>query len=297
MAEMVPVAFWAWVIPIVKESYPDIIFIAETYDPNQYRQYIFDGKFDYLYDKVGLYDKLKEISRNEGACHDITQIWQQLDGIEEHMLNFLENHDEQRIASPYFAGKAEKGIPAMIVSATLNTGAVMIYNGQEFGEEAKGEQGFSGNDGKTTIFDYSAIPTVQRWLYGELKKGEKTLQQFYSKLMNICITEKAIKEGNFFDLEYVNFNNPSFNTIKQYAYLRKKENDLLLIVSNFEDEDVSLQINLPEHAFDLFNMENNTEREYVDLLSGKTGKQILSSESPFAIKVKKNNGVILKFSL
>ena len=166
MAEMVPVAFWAWVIPIIKESYPNIIFIAETYDPNQYRQYIFDGKFDYLYDKVGLYDKSREIMRNEGACHDITGIWQQLDGIEEHILNFLENHDEQRIASPFFAGKAEKGIPAMIISSTLNTGAVMIYNGQEFGEEAKGEKGFSGDDGKTTIFVYAAIPTVQIWLSG-----------------------------------------------------------------------------------------------------------------------------------
>ncbi|MBE6328853.1 MAG: alpha-amylase [Bacteroidales bacterium] len=297
MAEMVPVAFWAWVIPIIKESYPNIIFIAETYDPYQYRQYIFDGKFDYLYDKVGLYDKLREIMRNEGACHDITGIWQQLDGIEEHILNFLENHDEQRIASPFFAGKAEKGIPAMIISSTLNTGAVMIYNGQEFGEEAKGEKGFSGDDGKTTIFDYAAIPTVQRWLSGELKKGEISLQQFYTKLLNICKNEKAIRKGNFFDLQYVNFNNPFFNTIKQYAYLRKKENELILIISNFEDFDVSLQINLPIHAFELLGIENNQERKYTDLLTNKSGKQLFSSVSPFSIKVKKNNGVILKFLL
>ena len=213
------------------------------------------------------------------------------------ILNFLENHDEQRIASPFFAGKAEKGIPAMIIAATLNTGAVMIYNGQEFGEEAKGEKGFSGDDGKTTIFDYAAIPTVQRWLSGELKKGEITLQQFYAKLLNICKNEKAIGKGNFFDLQYVNFNNPFFNTIKQYAYLRKKENELILIVSNFDDFDVSLQINLPVHAFELLGIENNQERKYTDLLTNKSGKQLFSSETPFPIKVKKNNGVILKFSL
>jgi glycosidase len=297
MAEMVPVEFWSWVIPIIKENYPNVIFIAETYNPNQYRQYIYDGKFDYLYDKVGLYDKLREIMRNEGACHDISNIWKQLDGIEANMLNFLENHDEQRIASPFFAGKAEKGIPAMIVSATLNTGAVMIYNGQEFGEEAKGEQGFSGNDGRTTIFDYSAIPSVQRWLTDDLKKGEKILQEFYSKLLNICRDEKAIKKGLFFDLEYVNFNNPRFNTLKQYAYLRKEGNELLLIVSNFDDSDASLEINIPQHAFDVFEISNNQKRKFVDLLSGKTGEQTLSSDIPFSLKVKKNNGVILKFIL
>lgn len=297
MAEMVPVAFWAWVIPIIKESYPNVIFIAETYNPDQYRQYIYEGKFDYLYDKVGLYDKLREITRNEGACHDITHIWKRLEGIENHMLNFLENHDEQRISSPFFAGRAEKGIPAMIISATINTGAVMLYNGQEFGEEAKGAQGFSGEDGRTSIFDYTAIPSVQRWLNNELKKDEKSLQEFYSKLLNICKTEKAIIKGNFFDLEYVNFNNPNFNTLKQYAYLRKEGNDLLLIVTNFEDFDVTLDVNMPKHAFEFFGIDDNQKRTYTDLLTEKSASQIFSSEKPFQIKVKKNNGVILKFHL
>ena len=33
MAEMVPVEFWEWAIPQVKEAHPEILFIAEVYNP------------------------------------------------------------------------------------------------------------------------------------------------------------------------------------------------------------------------------------------------------------------------
>ncbi len=297
MAEMVPVDFWHWVIPQIKESYPDIIFIAETYDPNQYHRYISEGNFDYLYDKVGLYDTLRSVMRNENACHNITPCWQRLNGIEGNMLNFLENHDEQRIAHPNFAGNAEKGKAAMIISATINKGPIMIYNGQEFGENAMDAEGFSGADGRTTIFDYWSIPTVRRWLTGKSKKEEKDLQRFYKRLLNICKEEVAIGEGLFFDLEYANFNNPKFNTNKQYAYLRKKGNSLLLIVSNFEDFDVDLGINIPYHAFEYLNIENWKEYSFTELLSEKSGVTRLSSDQQFEITVPKNEGVIIKIDI
>lgn len=297
MAEMVPVEFWAWAIPQVKEAYPEIIFIAETYNPAEYHRFIFDGKFDYLYDKVGLYDTLRGIMRNENACHNITCCWQSLNGVSDHMLNFLENHDEQRIASPFFAGNALKGRPAMIISSTISKGPVMLYNGQEFGEKADDKEGFSGQDGRTTIFDYWTIPSVHRYLKGKLSKEEKELQAFYSQLLNICRDEKAIAEGEFFDLEYANFNNPNFDTNKQYAYVRKFEKEMLLVLVNFEDNDKKVGLNLPQHAFDYLQIPTEKEIEYTNLFTGAKGKKILSPTSQIEINVKANNGVIFKVTV
>ncbi len=297
MAEMVPVEFWAWAIPQVKEAYPEIIFIAETYNPAEYHRFIFDGKFDYLYDKVGLYDTLRGIMRNENACHNITCCWQSLNGVSDHMLNFLENHDEQRIASPFFAGNALKGRPAMIIASTISKGPVMLYNGQEFGEKADDKEGFSGQDGRTTIFDYWTIPSVHRYLKGKLSKEEKELQAFYSQLLNICRDEKAIAEGEFFDLEYANFNNPNFDTNKQYAYVRKFEKEMLLVLVNFEDNDKKVGLNLPQHAFDYLQIPTEKEIEYTNLFTGAKGKKILSPTSQIEINVKANNGVIFKVTV
>ena len=147
MAEMVPVEFWEWVIPQVKKIYPNILFIAEVYNPNEYHNYLFRGNFDYLYDKVGLYDTLRAIVCGQESATAITRAWQNLGGIEKRMLNFLENHDEQRVASNFFAGNPRKAIPALIVSACMNTNPMMIYFGQEFGERGMDNEGFSGRDG------------------------------------------------------------------------------------------------------------------------------------------------------
>lgn len=295
MAEMVPVEFWNWVIPSVKELFPHVIFIAETYDPSQYRRFIFEGHFDYLYDKVGLYDTLRGVMRNEIPCHDITKCWQSLDGIETRMLNFLENHDEQRIASDFFASDAEKGKPAMIVSACINQGPAMLYFGQELGEKAMDKAGFSGVDGRTTIFDYWAVPTVQRWLEGKSTKQEKALRSFYASLFNVCKTEKAISDGTFFDLTYANFMNPDYNTNKQFAFLRKWENECLLIVVNFENNDVSLKVNIPQHAFEVLGIPQMEKGDFTELLTGKKSKRMLTPNEGFVVDVKQNNGVVLKF--
>lgn len=155
--------------------------------------------------------------------------------------------------------------------------------------------GFSGVDGRTTIFDYWAVPSVQRFLNGKSTKAEKSLREFYGKLLNLCTTEKAISEGSFFDLTYANFNNPDYNTNKQYAFFRKQENECLLFVVNFENNDVKLKVNIPQHAFDVLGISSDVKREFTDLLSGKSSKKVLSSAEPFAVDVKQNNGVILKF--
>jgi len=301
MAEMVPVEFWSWVIPQVKEVNNELTFIAETYDPNQYGRYLNEGHFDYLYDKVGLYDTLRKVVTHKCNTGDICHSWQSLNGHKEQMLNFMENHDEHRIGSIFFADDAIKGRPAMLVSATISQGPVMVYSGQEFGEQAMDCEGFSGPDGRTTIFDYWAVKSVQRWInngkYNEekLTAHEKHIYNFYKKLLNLCITEKALSEGDFFDLMYVNYHNPEFNSARQYAYMRKAGKEVLLIVANFDDNDANIKLNIPQHAFDYFNIQIGKAYKFTDLLTGDSFKEVITSEEPFALSVKAQNGVILKF--
>jgi len=217
MAEMVPVEFWDWVISEVKLQYPDVLFIAEVYNPAEYNNYIFNGKFDYLYDKVGMYDTLRNVTSRNFPVWDITTAWQSLGGIENRMLNFLENHDEQRIGSGFFSGDGVYAQPAMIVAATLTQAPVMIYCGQELGELGMDCEGFSGVDGRTTIFDYWGVKSIQAWYNDgkfdgkQLTDEQRNIRLFYQKLLNISISEKAIADGLMFDLEYANLNNPRFN--------------------------------------------------------------------------------------
>ena len=303
MAEMVPVEFWAWVIPQVKAKYPKIIFVAEVYNPFEYRNYIFDGKFDYLYDKVGLYDTLRDIICNKKPAGAITGCWQAIEGIQTQMLNFLENHDEQRIASDFFAGNPWKAVPAMIVAATMNTNPVMVYCGQELGEPGMDQEGFSGLDGRTTIFDYWSVKSIRDWRNNgkydgkKLTKEQTKLRDFYARLLKLCNSEKAIKEGLFYDLMYTNYENPGFNPEKQYVYFRKADDKILLIIVNFDDKDVETSINIPQNIFDFLEVSPEKIGEGTDLLSNEKSYSKLNSEIPFHTTIQANSGRIFKFSV
>jgi glycosidase len=296
MAEMVPSAFWKYATNIIKEHYPQIIFIGEVYDPNQYRTYISAG-FDYLYDKVGMYDALKSIIRGEQSASNITYQWQPTDDIKEHMLYFLENHDEQRIASEYFAGNAQKAIPAVMFSALFRNNPFMLYSGQEFGERGMDKEGFSGIDGRTTIFDYWAPDTLSR-AYSDrqlLTPAERQLAIQYHNILNIAIREKAI-DGDSFDLMYVNNNNPDFDTYHQYAFMRKKDDDVLFVVVNFSDYPVNIKVNIPEHAFDFLEIPEK-KISVTDLITGDSAIVELEKDKQWPISIDANNGRIYKFNI
>lgn len=303
MAEMVPCAFWGWVIPQVKEKFPHLIFIAEVYNPNEYRNYIWNGKFDYLYDKVGLYDTLKGVTCYGQSATVITRCWQSLEGIQTNMLNFLENHDEQRIASDFFAGNPVKARPAMIVSACMNVNPVMVYFGQEFGERGMDEEGFSGRDGRTTIFDYWTVDTIRRWRNGGKFDGklltdeEKDLQAFYTRVLNLCTSEKALAEGAFYDLMYANYDNPHFNAHRQYTFLRKMKKELILVVVNFDEAPAEVSINIPAHAFDFLEIPKKESVKATDLLTGKKEEITLSPTTQVCTTVEGFGGKVLKVKL
>ena len=258
MAEMVPFEFWGWVIPEVKKVYPNQIFIAEIYNPAEYHNYLFNGKFDYLYDKVGLYDSLRRLMEGHGHTGDITRVWQNESGnFSNRMLRFLENHDEHRIASTYFAKNPFYAIPAMVVSATLHTGPLMLYFGQEVGVTPTVAEGFSGEDGRTTMFDYWGVPEYQAWVNGgkfdggKLTPDQKTLRKFYQDLLKLTNASDAIQNGAFYDLQYANGQTVGYNSAKMYTYLRHTDKQKLLIVCNFDlQKGAKTTIQVPAHAWE-----------------------------------------------
>ncbi|WP_372756036.1 alpha-amylase family protein [Mariniflexile sp.] len=251
MAEMVPVEFWSYMNSSIKMKKPDAFLMAEVYNPDLYRDYIKRGKMDYLYDKVQLYDTLKHVIQGYGSTDNIPPIQEYLKDIEHNMLHFLENHDEQRIASPEFAGNAEKGKPAMVVSATISTSPTMIYFGQEFGEPASEDAGF-GKPSRTSIFDYVGVPTLQRWVNnkqfdgGQSTNSEKSLRDFYKRLLNFTINSSALA-GNYQDIHVYNRKTTQNYTDKILSFVRWSTNEKLIIITNFDsNKGYEFELKLPE---------------------------------------------------
>ena len=297
MAEMVPPAFWAYATRIVKEHYPRIVFIGEVYDTNQYRTYIQSG-FDYLYDKVGMYDCLRDVICDRRPASSITYYWQHVDDIRPHMLYFLENHDEQRIASDFFCGSGAKAIPAVIVAALMGNNPFMVYAGQEFGERGMDAEGFSGRDGRTTIFDYWCVDTIRRGYFDRrhLSQDEMHLQLKYQQILHIANREAAVREGEFFDLMYVNPQTWKFNPRHEYAFLRKFEDEVLLVVANFGPDRVNTSVNIPAHAFDFLGLPEKEVRA-IDLLTGQEMNIELKKDGAVDMDLRPYTGRIYKFSI
>lgn len=302
MVEMVPVAFWRWVIPQIKAKYPNFIFIAEIYSPSSYREYIYNNCFDYLYDKVGLYDVLRDVSCGYRPSSDISFTLNNVGDIQNKMLNFMENHDEQRIASDYFLEDGAKGKAAMIVTSCININPVMIYSGQEFGEKGMDEEGYSGKNGRTSIFDYWSTSTLRRWnnngMWNDrlLSLKEKELSNFYKKLINLCNDEEAISNGLFYDLMSSNYENSEFDSTRLYAFLRGGSKDLLLVVANFDRVEKECTVNIPSHAFSFMNFKSTNQGLLIPLLNINNDKISFTNKNLGILKLDAYSGEIYRIS-
>ncbi|MCS4306599.1 glycosidase [Rheinheimera pacifica] len=250
MAEMVPVEFWSYLNSHIKHKNPEAFLLAEVYQPHLYRDYIRLGKMDYLYDKVEFYDSLKLVMQGKGPTSALIETQQRMADIEHHMLHFLENHDEQRIASPEFAGDARKGMPAMVVSATISTSPTMLYFGQDVGEPGAADAGF-GKASRTTIFDYWGVPHHQRWMNGGkfdgagLSANELALHNFYKTLLSFTANAPALM-GDYTELHSANLAAGTAYSEQQLAFVRYNDKQKLLIVSHFNsDNDVSFGLTVP----------------------------------------------------
>ncbi|MBR0187466.1 MAG: alpha-amylase [Prevotella sp.] len=288
MAEMVPAAFWHWATDKVKYRYPECVFIGEVYNPGEYRNYLGAG-FDYLYDKVGMYDTVRSVICNQQSAHAITGAWQQTDDIKQHMLYFLENHDEQRVASDFFAGDGRKGIPGLVVSALLQQNPLMIYFGQEYGERGMDKEGFSGCDGRTTIFDYWSVDTMVRAANRKYTIREKYIYDMYCKVMTLAQKEKAITQGEMFDLMYANG-----HLQRQYAFIRKHGTEAILVIANFADQATTVNVNIPAHAFDYLGL-SEKNAQVTDLLTDTKSRLHFKRDESVQVEVPENGAAILKF--
>ncbi|MDR1896845.1 MAG: alpha-amylase family protein [Prevotellaceae bacterium] len=309
MCEMVPAEFWRYAITEVKKQYRNIIFIGEAYSPENYRKYILSG-FDYLYDKSGLYDLLRAAITGYSGLDKLQDYFNSaIKGIEQHMLTFLENHDEQRFASPQFAGSPEKAIPLMTLVATLHPAPVMIYFGQEIGVTAAGATGFSGDDGRTSIFDYTSIPEIQQWANNGkfdgalLSPKQIELRNFYVKLLNLCNSEEAIKNGKFGNLFNSNANGQSqgFNQYMNYAFTRYTPTDKLIIFITIDaDNSPNLYLKIPEELFTDMGLYKNLHYVAKDILYSNY-KTVIQGEDLIAnglhIVADKMSALILKLEI
>jgi glycosidase len=301
MAEMVPVEFWTYAIGKIKQQNPKIIFIAEIYQPDRYRDYIFKGGFDYLYDKVGLYDAVRRLmeQKPEANVSDITRVWQQESGdFANHMLRFLENHDEHRLNTPAFASNNFwSTIPGMVITTCLHDGPTMLYMGQEFGEKANEIEGYNEADDRSSMFDFWRVETHQRWMNGgkfdggALSTEEKEIDAFYQDLFKRAEKSEAIGKGAFFDLQYAQ--NETYPNKKVYSFLRYTANERLLIICNFDaKQGHSIDVVIPELAKEMMGVKQvnfKLEHAYIPPHGTETAKVSLN-----AIYIPANSALFIK---
>ena len=301
MAEMVPAEFWEWLIPCAKTKYPEVIFIAEIYKTELYTRYLDKGCFDYLYDKVQLYDTLIGILKGHTNADELSVCARANENFSERMLSFLENHDEERLLGYGINASCQSIKPAMLVAAALSRGPILLYNGQEVGERAIENVGFAGNRNRTSIFDYASMPEHLKWINnkkydgGKLTEDQSAYRNYYSTLLNFCLNSDAITNGKFYDLQYINRFNQSegFDERYVYAFLRYTEKDQLLIICNFSvDISFDVYVKIPSEALELMTIENKNEFIFEELLE----KEIkLTVNNIFLSDVKsKTGGVAFK---
>jgi glycosidase len=260
-----------------------------------------NGHFDYLYDKVGLYDTLRSVVCGHAGVTAITETWRGVQDIRHRMLNFLENHDEQRIASSFFAGDPEKAKPALVVSACMTDNPFMLYFGQELGERGMDVEGFSGMDGRTTIFDYWSVDTVRRWVHkgkfsvSKLTKKEKELRDYYKTILQLNQREGILQGEGFFDLMYVNPYSEYFDNNKEYAFLRYAGKHVVLVVANFSDGMLHTKVNIPAHAFECMKISPaQGQVKAKELISGEQLMVTFSPNAPLDILVPAYGAVMVK---
>ena len=296
MVELVPPAFFKWLISRIKKDRPDLLFVAEVYQKTLYSKYIREIGFDLLYDKSGIYDTLRAIveknAKDSGvpvedwqSAKRITWNWQSLGDLQPYMLNFLENHDEQRFASDFFGCDARNSYAALYTALYLNNAPFMLYAGEEVGERGMDNEGFSGRDGRTSIFDWwapSSLTRLYKYIHGEkeaLAPEEETMLDTYRKALKFAAEDNAVSKGTVYDLCYCNYASDGFNPDRHFAFLRDFEDETLLIVCNFSKNDADMKISIPEHAFNWMKMPESEEFNHT---------------TPVSVHVPATNGVIIK---
>lgn len=272
MAHMVPMEFWRWAVKRAKAREQKVCFFAEAYDTDPMKvthgnvlDELLDAGFEGVYDSKS-YDLVKGIYEKGKWANDLDDVL--FDEKRLHsMLRYAENHDEVRLASPkHWGGNgARVGMPVCAFLFGIGQGASLFYNGQEVGEPAIGAEGYSGDDGRTSIFDYTSLPELQKWVYGhcysgfDLSEEQKALREWYLSWMNL-IQQPAFAAGKTYGLNASNKHNPSYGRLTGetcsghwlYSFLRYDEiaDQAYLVAINFHPKETlkDITIELPEAA-------------------------------------------------
>lgn len=299
MAEMVPYEFWSYMNSSIKMKNPKAFLLAEVYNPKEYRNYIKLGKMDYLYDKVETYDHLKAVIKGNALPDALSDIQNNMSDIEHHMLHFLDNHDEQRLASPEFAGTPEKGKPLMVVSATISSSPTMIYFGQEVGEPGNEDAGF-GKRSRTSIFDYIGVPHHQRWMNGgkfdggQLSNNEKALRDFYSRLLNFTLNSSAML-GKFQEIQSVNRKETQNYDQGLYSFVRYSEDEKLIVIANFSWVTSSrIDLIVPEDVILAWKLTDGSYTVKDQLYGSSTVLNVVNGKGTIHLNIKPSESFIFK---
>jgi len=266
-AHYIPLEFWQWEVAQARGRDPDVYFVAEAYDsdPNGIPGFTFpallDTGFDAVYDDE-LYDTVKSIFCCGGKANDITALVEGKSDISDKLLRYSENHDERRIASPVAMGvqpeesgfgSSAAGIPVSALLYFLGDGPVMLYNGQEVGEPGSGAEGYGIGDGRTTIFDYWAMPELAKWVNGlkfdggQLSDAQRVLRDDYRRLLALS-TRDAIATGDFISLQDVNKDAATYCSTGRwcYTFIRHSGDEAYLIAVNMNPNNTyTLDLKVP----------------------------------------------------
>ena len=261
-AHFVPAPVWNWIIDRTREEFPEAYFVAEAYEN---LEALADAGFDVVYDD-GMYDGLKGIYIGENDKYGLDSYFASVsDEMRGRYIRYAENHDEKRIASPLVQntypgnsgyGDAEAGRHIVPITYLFGPGAIMVYNGQTVGEEGAGVSGFSGDDGRSTIFDYWRVPALSAWNNegrfdgGGLEDWQRDLHEYYRRLVHLSGHPLAVAQG-YYGLD---FYNREFGDYPEglYAFARYEPQGgkLMVVVTNWATEEEEGSIRLPEGLLD-----------------------------------------------
>jgi glycosidase len=237
--------FWGEVLSDVKKTHPSMLFFAEVYWGMEWE--LMQLGFDYCYDKR-LYERLVRENAPTIRMHLEANI-----EFQKHLLRFLENHDEPRIASQI---QFQKQKAAAVISFTL-PGACLFYEGQWDGRRQSNH-----------------VLLGRR----EPERLNKEIFEFYKKLIPAI---RKIHDNGIWELCKVTgwLNNNTCDNLIPYTWQAGPNKNLIIVnYSNeqsqgrvlipwaeLKDIDVQLSDNLDQNVFIRSGMELKNKGLFVDL--------------------------------
>ena len=271
MAHMIPLPFWRWEIARARLRDEAVFFMAEAYDdpmklmPGNPLQDLLNAGFNGVYDAPA-YRALRDLYEGGAWANDLDAFHRPENPLFTGGVRFVENHDEPRLASPLFWGGCGASVAraVMVAQYTTSCGPALFYNGQETLERAEGPGGFGGDNGRTSIFDYTSLPRLQRWTCdgkydgSELNAGEKEYRAYCADLLRL-LQHPALAAGTFYGLNWSNHATPNYGSDgaettsghRLYAFLRHnaQARRTLLIVCNFSPvQAADTTVHIPRNA-------------------------------------------------